>query len=233
VRGATEGINLVARAFAPSLDLGDEIVLTEMEHHSNIVPWQIIAEERGALINVVPINAKGELELEAYETLLKSPRVKIAAFTHVSNALGSINPVKTMIAMAHQHGIPVLVDGAQAVPHMAVDVQDLDCDFYVFSGHKLFGPTGIGVLYGKKDWLERLPPYQGGGDMIHSVSFEKTTFAPPPTSLRQEPPILLAPLVLPWRLTTCKPLAWTTLLPMNKSYWPMPMRYWAVLIMCV
>ncbi len=180
VRGATEGINLIARTFAPSLGLGDEIILTEMEHHSNIVPWQMVAEERGALINVVPMNDRGELELDAYETLLKSPRAKIVAFTHVSNALGTINPAKEMIDMAHQRGIPVLVDGAQAMPHMRVDVQDLGCDFYVFSGHKIFGPTGIGVLYGKKEWLERLPPYQGGGDMIHSVSFEKTTFAPPP-----------------------------------------------------
>ena len=180
MRGATEGINLIARTFAPSLGLGDEIILTEMEHHSNIVPWQMVAEERGALINVVPMNDRGELELDAYETLLKSPRAKIVAFTHVSNALGTINPAKEMIDMAHQRGIPVLVDGAQAMPHMRVDVQNLGCDFYVFSGHKLFGPTGIGVLYGKKEWLERLPPYQGGGDMIHSVSFEKTTFAPPP-----------------------------------------------------
>jgi cysteine desulfurase/selenocysteine lyase len=180
VRGATEGINLIARTFAPFLGLGDEIILTEMEHHSNIVPWQMVAEERGALINVVPMNDRGELELDAYETLLKSPRAKIVAFTHVSNALGTINPAKEMIDMAHQRGIPVLVDGAQAMPHMRVDVQNLGCDFYVFSGHKLFGPTGIGVLYGKKEWLERLPPYQGGGDMIHSVSFEKTTFAPPP-----------------------------------------------------
>ncbi len=176
VRGATEGINLVAQTFGrANVHAGDEVLITALEHHSNIVPWQILCEEKGATLRVAPINQKGELELDAFEGLL-GPRTKIAAISHVSNALGTINPVKQMIEIAHASGVPVLVDGAQAVPHMPVDVQDLDCDFYVFSGHKVYGPTGIGALYGKAELLEVMPPYQGGGDMISSVTFEKTIY---------------------------------------------------------
>jgi len=176
VRGTTEAINLVARTFGRErVGRGDEVLITAMEHHSNIVPWQMLCEEKGATLSVAPINDRGELLLDEYEKLL-GPSTKIAAISHVSNALGTINPVKEMIRMAHARGIPVLVDGAQAVPHMRVDVQDLDCDFYAFSAHKMYGPTGIGVLYGKSELLEAMPPWQGGGDMISSVTFEKTTY---------------------------------------------------------
>jgi len=176
VRGTTEGINLVAQSFGrANVAAGDEVLITAMEHHSNIVPWQMLCQEKGAKLRVAPINDRGELLLDEYEKLL-GPRTKIAAITHVSNALGSVNPVKRMIEMAHRRNIPALVDGAQAVPHMTVDVQDLDADFYAFSGHKMYGPTGIGVLYGKTALLEAMPPYQGGGDMISSVTFEKTTY---------------------------------------------------------
>ncbi|MCS6862503.1 MAG: cysteine desulfurase, partial [Abditibacteriales bacterium] len=175
-RSATESINLVAQTYGRAhVQAGDEILLSTMEHHSNIVPWQMLCEEKGAHLRVVPINDDGELLLDEYEKLL-TPRTKLVTIVHVSNALGTINPVQRMIEMAHAHGIPVLVDGAQAVSHLPVDVRALDCDFYVFSGHKIFGPTGIGVLFGKAQWLESLPPYQGGGDMILSVSFEKTTY---------------------------------------------------------
>ncbi|MBI4737671.1 MAG: cysteine desulfurase [candidate division NC10 bacterium] len=175
-RGTTEGINLVAHSFGRSrVRAGDEIVISAMEHHSNIVPWQILCEEKGATLRVIPINDAGELLLEEYERLL-CDRTRLVAVTYVSNALGTVNPVKPMIATAHRRGIPVLVDGAQAAPHLAVDVQDLDCDFYAFSGHKLYGPTGIGILYGKADLLESMPPYQGGGDMISAVTFERTLY---------------------------------------------------------
>jgi cysteine desulfurase / selenocysteine lyase len=174
--GVTESINLVANSYgAKFIGAGDEILLTMMEHHSNIVPWQLLAERTGARVRVIPINERGEVLLDEYEKML-NPRVKIVGVVHISNALGTINPVKQMIELAHRHGIPVLVDGAQAAPHLKVDVQDLDCDFYAFSGHKLCGPTGVGVLYGKTSWLEAMPPFLGGGDMILSVSFEKTTF---------------------------------------------------------
>jgi cysteine desulfurase/selenocysteine lyase len=176
VRGTTEGINLVAYSYGRTcVGAGDEVLISAMEHHSNIVPWQILCEEKGANLRVIPINDRGEIELAEYEKLL-TPRTKIVALTHVSNALGTINPVKTMVAMAHAHGIPVLLDGAQAVPHMKVDVRDLDCDFYVFSAHKAFGPTGVGVLYGVTKLLDAMPPYQSGGDMIKSVTFEKTVY---------------------------------------------------------
>jgi cysteine desulfurase/selenocysteine lyase len=176
VRGATEGINLVAQSYGRThVRSGDEVLVTALEHHSNIVPWQLLCEEKGARLRVVPIHDNGELALDAFASLL-TPRTKIAAVAHVSNALGTINPVRQIVQMAHGHGIPVLVDGAQAVPHLAVDVQALDCDFYVFSAHKVYGPTGIGVLYGKSALLEAMPPYQGGGDMISSVTFEKTTY---------------------------------------------------------
>src|SRR5437870_255545 len=176
VRGATEAINLVACAFGRQhVQAGDEVLITAMEHHSNIVPWQILGEEKGAKLRVAPINDAGELLLDEFEKLL-GPRTRIVSVVHISNTLGTINPVKKIIELAHRRKIPVLVDGAQAAPHLRVDVQDLDCEFYVFSGHKLYGPTGIGVLYGKAALLEAMPPYQGGGDMISSVTFEKTIY---------------------------------------------------------
>jgi cysteine desulfurase/selenocysteine lyase len=176
VRGTTEAINLVVQTYGREhVRRGDEVLITAMEHHSNIVPWQMLCDEKGAKLRVAPINDRGELLLDEYEKLL-GPSTRIAAIAHVSNALGTINPVKEMIRMAHARGVPVLVDGAQAVPHMRVDVQDLDCDFYSFSAHKMYGPTGMGVLYGKSELLEAMPPYQGGGDMISSVTFEKTTY---------------------------------------------------------
>ena len=180
VRGTTEGVNLVARSFCrPRLTPGDEVVVSAMEHHSNIVPWQLVCEEQGARLRVIPMNARGELVLDGLEDLL-GPRTRMLAVTHVSNALGTVNPVREIVARAHARGVPVLVDGAQATPHLRVDVRDLGCDFYTVSGHKVFGPTGVGLLYGRLEHLEAMPPYQGGGDMIRSVSFEKTTFAAPP-----------------------------------------------------
>jgi cysteine desulfurase / selenocysteine lyase len=175
-RGTTESINLVAESYArTALNLGDEIVISTMEHHSNIVPWQMVCRERGAVLRVIPINDAGELNLEAYEKLL-GRHTRLVAIVHVSNALGTINPIRQMIEAAHRHGIPVLVDGAQAVPHLPVDVQALDCDFYAFSSHKLYGPSGVGVLYGKAALLDAMPPYQGGGEMISAVTFEKTFY---------------------------------------------------------
>ncbi|ORU93334.1 MAG: cysteine sulfinate desulfinase [Cycloclasticus sp. symbiont of Poecilosclerida sp. N] len=174
-RGATEAINLVAHAFLEKLSAGDEVLITAMEHHSNIVPWQMLCEKTGATLKVAPINDKGELILEEFEALI-SRSTKFSAISHMSNALGTINPIRQMIDLLHQHDIPVLVDGAQAIPHIAVDVQALDCDFYVFSGHKLYAPTGIGALYGKMERLEQASPYQGGGDMISVVTFDKTVY---------------------------------------------------------
>ncbi|MGB8029652.1 MAG: cysteine desulfurase [Terracidiphilus sp.] len=176
VRGATEAINLVAQTYGRvHVGAGDEVLITAMEHHSNIVPWQILCEEKGAHLKVAPINDRGELLLDEFAKLI-GPRTKIVAVTHVSNALGTVNPLREMIELAHRQDVPVLVDGAQAVPHFAVDVQALECDFYAFSGHKVYGPTGIGVLYGKRALLDAMPPYQGGGDMISSVTFAKTTY---------------------------------------------------------
>jgi cysteine desulfurase / selenocysteine lyase len=176
VRGATEAINLVAQSFArPRLKPGDEILISAMEHHSNIVPWQMVCEQTGALLKVVTINDAGEFEFDSYERLL-GPRTRLVAVTHLSNALGSIVPVERIIGLAHARGVPVLLDGAQAVSHIGVDVRALDCDFYAFSGHKIYGPTGIGVLYGKAALLDAMPPYQGGGDMIRMVTFEKTEY---------------------------------------------------------
>ena len=176
VRGTTEAINLVAQSYGRSrFKAGDEIILSRMEHHSNIVPWQIVSQQTGANLRIIPVNDAGELDLEAYKRLL-GPRTKLVAVTHVSNALGTINPVKFIIELAHDHNVPVLLDGAQAIAHLPVDVQALDCDFYAFSGHKLYGPTGIGALYGKAALLDAMPPYQSGGDMIRSVSFEGTTY---------------------------------------------------------
>ena len=176
VRGTTEAINLVANSFVrPGLRAGDEVLISTMEHHSNIVPWQLACEATGAKLRVVPINEAGEIILSEFERLL-GPRTRFVSLVHVSNALGTVNPVKQMIAMAHAQGVPVLLDGAQAAPHVVLDVQDLGCDFYAFSGHKAYAPTGIGILYGRREHLEKMPPYQGGGDMIRSVSFEKTTY---------------------------------------------------------
>jgi cysteine desulfurase/selenocysteine lyase len=191
--GTTDGINLVAHGYGRKfLKEGDEIILTTLEHHSNIVPWQMVAEEKGAKLKVVPINDRGEVLVEEYRKLFSS-RTKFVAITHVSNALGTINPVKDMVATAHEHGVPVLVDGAQAAPHMSVDVQDLDCDFYAFSGHKVCGPTGIGILYGKAALLEKMQPFKGGGDMILSVTFEKTTYNTIPHKFEAgTPPIMAA-----------------------------------------
>lgn len=175
-RGTTESINLVVSTFADSqMQAGDEVIVSVMEHHSNIVSWQLQAARKGIVLKVIPMNDRGELLLDEYEKLF-SPRTRIVSVTHVSNVLGTINPVDKLIEIAHAHNVPVLIDGAQSIPHLPVDVQALDADFYVFSGHKVYGPTGIGVLYGKEDWLDRLPPYQGGGEMIKNVSFEKTTF---------------------------------------------------------
>ncbi len=175
-RGTTESLNLVASSFSDAfMKEGDEVIVSTMEHHSNIVPWQLQATKKGIVLKVIPMNEKGELLLDAYEQLF-TERTKLVSITHVSNVLGTVNPVKEMIAVAHSHGVPVMVDGAQSAPHFKVDVQDLDCEFYAFSGHKMYGPTGVGVLYGKEDWLDRMPPYQGGGEMIEHVTFEKTTF---------------------------------------------------------
>ena len=175
-RGTTESINLVAATFVDSqMKEGDEVIVSVMEHHSNIVSWQLQAARKGIVLKVIPMNDRGELLIDEYEKLFSS-RTRIVSVAHVSNVLGTVNPVKEIIKIAHAHGVPVLVDGAQSIPHLPVDVQDLDADFFVFSGHKVYGPTGIGVLYGKENWLDRLPPYQGGGEMIKNVSFEKTTF---------------------------------------------------------
>ncbi|MDD2767789.1 MAG: cysteine desulfurase [Methylococcus sp.] len=175
-RGTTEAINLIAQSYGrPRFKAGDEILISAMEHHSNIVPWQMLCEQTGAVLKVVPIDRTGTLVLDQFEALL-SNRTRLLAVTHMSNALGTINPVEKLIKQAHRHGVPVLVDGAQAIPHMAVDVQALDCDFYAFSGHKLYGPAGIGILYGKEELLNKMPPYQGGGDMIRRVTFEKTEY---------------------------------------------------------
>ncbi|MBR6937490.1 MAG: cysteine desulfurase [Prevotella sp.] len=175
-RGTTEGINLVVSSFCDAfMQEGDEVIVSTMEHHSNIVPWQLQAAKKGIAIRVIPMNDRGELLIDEYEKLFNE-KTRIVSVAHVSNVLGTVNPVKDMIRIAHEHGVPVLVDGAQSTPHFKVDVQELDCDFFTFSGHKMYGPTGVGVLYGKEDWLDKLPPYQGGGEMIESVSFEKTVF---------------------------------------------------------
>jgi cysteine desulfurase/selenocysteine lyase len=175
-RGTTESLNLVVSSFCDGfMSEGDEVIVSVMEHHSNIVPWQLQAARKGISLRVIPMNDKGELLLDEYEKLF-TERTKIVSVTHVSNVLGTVNPVKEIVRIAHEHGVPVMVDGAQSTPHFAVDVQDIDCDFFAFSGHKMYGPTGVGVLYGKEYWLDRMPPYQGGGEMIESVSFENTVF---------------------------------------------------------
>ena len=192
VRGCTEGVNLVAYSYGRKVvGEGDEIIISAMEHHANIIPWQVLAEEKNAKLRVIPINERGELVIEEYENLLNE-RTKIVAVSHVSNSLGTINPVKEMIATAHKFGVPVLVDAAQSVPHFPVDVQDLDADFFVFSGQKMYAPTGSGVLYGKKEWLDKMPPYQTGGGMIRTVTFEKTTYAPIPEKFEAGTPAIAA-----------------------------------------
>ena len=191
-RGTTESLNLVASSFVEGcMKEGDEVIVSTMEHHSNIVPWQLQEQRKGIVLKVIPMTDEGELLLEEYEKLF-TDRTKLVSVTQVSNVLGTINPVKEMIRIAHEHGVPVVVDGAQSVPHFAVDVQDLDCDFLAFSGHKVYGPTGVGVLYGKEEWLDRLPPYQGGGEMIERVSFEKTTFERPPLKFEAGTPDYIA-----------------------------------------
>ncbi|KGI22101.1 aminotransferase class V-fold PLP-dependent enzyme [Hoylesella timonensis] len=191
-RGTTEGLNLVASTFAETfMQAGDEVILSVMEHHSNIVPWQLQAKKRGIVLKVIPMTEEGELIMDAYEQLF-TEKTKIVSITHVSNVLGTINPVQQMITIAHAHGVPVMVDGAQSTPHFAVDMQLLDCDFFVFSGHKAYGPTGVGVLYGKEEWLDRLPPYQGGGEMISHVSFDKVTFERPPLKFEAGTPDYIA-----------------------------------------
>lgn len=191
-RGTTEGLNLVASTFAETfMQAGDEVILSVMEHHSNIVPWQLQAKKRGIVLKVIPMTDEGELIIDAYEELF-TEKTKFVSITHVSNVLGTINPVQQMIAIAHAHGVPVMVDGAQSTPHFAVDMQLLDCDFFVFSGHKAYGPTGVGVLYGKEEWLDRLPPYQGGGEMISHVSFDKVTFERPPLKFEAGTPDYIA-----------------------------------------
>jgi cysteine desulfurase/selenocysteine lyase len=189
-RGTTEGINLVAQSYGRSvLRPGDDIVITAMEHHSNIVPWQLLCEQTGAVLRAAPISDAGELDLEAFQQLL-GDRTRLVAVVHLSNALGTINPIRKLVALAHARGIPVLVDGAQSAPHLRVDVRELDCDFFAFSGHKIFGPTGVGVLYGKEALLERMPPYQGGGDMIATVTLERSTWAPLPAKFEAGTPMI-------------------------------------------
>jgi len=192
VRGCTEGINLIAHSYGKAfVNEGDEILISEMEHHSNIIPWQVMAEERGATIKVIPINDRGELIIDEYENMLNE-RTRMVAVSHVSNSLGTINPVKDIIATAHKFGVPVCVDGAQSVPHFPVDVQDLDADFFVFSGHKMYAPTGSGIVYGKRKWLDAMPPYQTGGSMIKTVSFEGSTWADLPAKFEAGTPAIAA-----------------------------------------
>ena len=191
-RGTTEAINLVASSFAEGMmHEGDEVIVSVMEHHSNIVPWQLQAARKGIVVKVIPVSDKGELLLDEYQRLF-TEKTRLVSVAHVSNVLGTINPVGQIIAIAHEHGVPVLIDGAQSAPHLKIDVQEMDCDFFAFSGHKMYGPTGIGVLYGKEEWLDRLPPYQGGGEMISTVSFEKTTFERPPLKFEAGTPDYIA-----------------------------------------
>jgi cysteine desulfurase/selenocysteine lyase len=208
VRGTTEAINLVARTYGlTNLRAGDEIVLSTMEHHSNIVPWQLACEATGARIRVIPMSDAGELDLDAYAGLL-TERTKLVAVVHISNSLGTINPVKEIVRLAHDAGVPVLIDGAQAAPHQPIDVRDIDADFYALSGHKMFGPTGIGVLYGKAAFLDAMPPYEGGGEMIRSVSFEKTTYAPLPAKFEAGTPHIAGAIGLGVAVDYVRGLSW-------------------------
>ncbi|MDE6230085.1 MAG: cysteine desulfurase [Muribaculaceae bacterium] len=214
-RGTTEGINLVASSFGGEFRDGDEIILTVMEHHANIVPWQLLRRHADIRIRVVPITDDGALDLEEYRRLF-NPRTRLASFCHVSNVLGTLNPVAEMIAIAHSHGVPVLVDGAQAAPHFPIDVRALDADFYVFSSHKMYGPTGIGVLYGKRDLLEKMPPYQGGGEMIKHVSFEHTTFADLPFKFEAGTPDYVGIGAFPKALDFIRRTGWNTISEQEK-----------------
>ncbi|MFC2475120.1 MAG: aminotransferase class V-fold PLP-dependent enzyme, partial [Prevotella sp.] len=191
-RGTTEGLNLIASSFCEAMmKAGDEVIVSAVEHHSNIVPWQLQATRRGIRLQVIPMNDEGVLDMAAFEALFNE-HTRLVSVSHVSNVLGTVNPVRQMAATAHAHGVPIVVDGAQSAPHFTVDVQDIDCDFFVLSGHKMYGPTGIGVLYGKEEWLERLPPYQGGGEMIEHVSWTKTTFEHPPLKFEAGTPDYIA-----------------------------------------
>lgn len=191
-RGTTEAINLVASSFCDAfMREGDEVIVSEMEHHSNIVPWQLQANKKGIVLKVIPVDDEGQLLIDDLAKMI-TPKTRLVSLAHVSNVLGTINPVKDVISIAHERGIPVMIDGAQSAPHFAIDVRDLDCDFYAFSGHKMYGPTGIGVLYGKEQWLDRMPPYQGGGEMIQNVSFKKTTFERPPLKFEAGTPDYIA-----------------------------------------
>ena len=191
-RGTTEGLNLIASSYSDEfMQTGDEVIVSEMEHHSNIVPWQLAAQRKGIVVKVIPITDKGEVNLDKFVDLFTS-KTKIVSITHVSNVLGTINPVNEIVRIAHEHHVPVVIDGAQSTPHFKVHMQAMDCDFFVFSGHKMYGPTGIGVLYGKEEWLEKLPPYQGGGEMIENVSFDKTTFERPPLKFEAGTPDYIA-----------------------------------------
>ena len=217
VKGATEAINLVASTYGrQNIHQGDEVLITGLEHHSNIVPWQMVCEEKGAKLRVAPIDDNGNVILAEFSRLL-SKRIKIVALSHVSNALGTVNPVKQMILLAHEHGIPVIVDGAQALPHLKVDVQDLDADFYAFSSHKIFGPTGIGVLYGKYEFLDSMPPYQGGGDMIKSVTFDKTIFNEPPFRFEAGTPHIEGAIGLSAALDYLNGLNWNEIIEHERS----------------
>ena len=216
-RGTTEAINLIASSFTDEcMSAGDEVIVSVMEHHSNIVPWQIQAARKGISLKVIPMNERGELDMDAFRALF-SERTKLVSVTHVSNVLGTVNPVREIIEEAHAREVPVLIDGAQAVPHLTVDVQALDAEFYVFSGHKIYGPTGIGVLYGKEEWLDRLPPYQGGGEMIASVSFEKTTFNELPFKFEAGTPDYIGSTALAAALRYVEASGWTGLPPMNRT----------------
>jgi cysteine desulfurase/selenocysteine lyase len=216
-KGTTEGINLVASTLGTGMiKPGDEIIVSNMEHHSNIVPWQILCQVRGAKLKVVPITDSGELDIPAYHDML-SHKTRLVAIVHYSNSLGTINPVKEIISAAHEQGVWVLLDGAQAVPHTAVDMQDLDCDFYTFSGHKLFGPTGIGILYGKEDILDSLPPYQGGGDMIKSVSFKKTTYSDLPSKFEAGTPNIAGAVGLATAIDYVKSIGYATFQPHEEA----------------
>ena len=207
-RGTTESINLVAQCFSDAfMKEGDEVIVSEMEHHSNIVSWQLQQQRKGIKLRVIPITDDGRLRMEEYEKLF-SDRTRIVSVTHISNVLGTVNPVKEIIRIAHEHGVPVLIDGAQSTPHMKVDVQESDCDFFAFSGHKIYGPTGIGVLYGKEKWLEKLPPYMGGGEMIKNVSFEKTTFNELPFKFEAGTPDYVASTGLARALDYVSALGW-------------------------
>ena len=221
VRGATEAINLVAHTYGRKfIGPDDEIVISAMEHHSNIVPWQILREMTGAKLRVIPITDSGELQLDEYEKLL-GPKTKLVSIVHISNALGTVNPVKQIIERAHASGIPVLVDGAQAAPHVKVDVQELGADFYVFSGHKLYGPTGVGVLYGRRELLEQMPPYQGGGDMISSVTFERTTYNRLPYKFEAGTPNIAGGIGLGAAIDYLESWAWKELPPTSGNCSPM------------